>query len=227
LTSKAVLLDLNMSTYEMFWLMKWFNHMYSEDTEHNHAIIMETNQDPGWSISISIEDTWLEEESFEQINEYRNPSDWFQYSINKAHFVSQCSPRNLIKILSKFRNLVESRYYELLFYENTSTDDNLSWLLDWYYQCCCMNKLSCKRRVMISTIGNPGWDLHVNLQGTGFETTTFEYVKVERSEHDWYHCFIREGIFQGPCGPFNLFEVLTKFKEFVESRAPLPPLLNQ
>ena len=63
---------------------------------------------------------------------------------------------------------------------------------------------------------NPGWYITINLEGTECEGKAFKDKIVERSEHDWFHCFIRDKKFEGPCAPLNLPEVLKIFHNWVK-----------
>ncbi|WP_079891592.1 Imm53 family immunity protein [Simkania negevensis] len=56
----------------------------------------------------------------------------------------------------------------------------------------------------------------MNLQETECEKKEFQKIITERSEKDWFHCFVKDGIFQGACGLFNLSEVLEISKVWVE-----------
>lgn len=94
-------------------------------------------------------------------------------------------------------------------------DDNFFWLLNWYYK-QCDGDWEHSNGIEIGTLDNPGWHLSVNLRDTECDGKEFKYVKIERSENDWLHCFIKNGKFEGPCGPFNLFEVLQIFRNWVE-----------
>ncbi len=49
------------------------------------------------------------------------------------------------------------------------------------------------------------------------EASHLKKISQEKSENDWIFCFIREGAFQGACGPLNLIEVLEIFHDWVES----------
>ncbi len=95
-------------------------------------------------------------------------------------------------------------------------NDNLIWLLNWFYQ-QCNEDWEHSHGVRIGTLDNPGWYLTVNIKDTECESKDFKDIIIERSENDWFHCFIRDGKFEGPCGPFNLPEVLQIFRDWVES----------
>lgn len=84
-------------------------------------------------------------------------------------------------------------------YDHFAVDD---WHEDW----------GCK----IDTLDNPGWSFKFNLNDTPLVSAEFEYLKIERTEHDWLHCRIQDKTFEGFCGPRNLDEVLSVFRHWVE-----------
>ena len=94
-------------------------------------------------------------------------------------------------------------------------DDNLIWLLKWFHQ-QCDEDWEQGNGIKIGTLDNPGWYLTVNIIDTECEKKEFADIVVERSDNDWFHCFVRDGKFEGPCGPFNLPEVLEIFRSWVE-----------
>lgn len=70
--------------------------------------------------------------------------------------------------------------------------------------------------ITITTLDNPGWSLVVDLEGTSLAGRTFNPIKVERSEEDWFTCR-REGTsFRGWGGPANLEDLLRVFAEWCE-----------
>lgn len=95
-------------------------------------------------------------------------------------------------------------------------DDNLNWILNWFYK-HCDGEWEHTNGIQIGTLDNPGWYLTISIKDTEYEKKEFEDVIVERSKDDWFHCFVREGKFEGPCGPFNLTEVLQIFRNWIEN----------
>ncbi len=75
--------------------------------------------------------------------------------------------------------------------------------------------------IRISTLDNPGWEMDIDLEGTGLEEEPFESLKVKRNEQDWIHCFVRERNFCVRCGPNNLEEGMQHFLEWVKDK-PAP-----
>lgn len=94
--------------------------------------------------------------------------------------------------------------------------DDFLWLQDWY-QTHCDGDWEHSRRIHIGTIDNPGWSLEVNLQDTELEKKKFQQIHIERSEHNWISCKLKDGKFDGACGPTNLPEVLKIFHDWANS----------
>lgn len=210
-----------MKNNELSWLMNWFDlHCGGHGGwEHMFGVLIETNEEPGWTVSIDLEDTDLEGLEFTPIDRDISSNDWLHCSVKDNAFLVKTSSKNLLESLSIFRHWAEPLYGEI--YEMPTahiSDDQMLWLINWY-DCCCSKGLSCKSRIRIATLDNPGWNFYVDLRGTGLETDTFKVIHVDRTEEDWYHCFIRDNIFRCPGGNFNLGEALQMFRNFVESSA--------
>lgn len=99
---------------------------------------------------------------------------------------------------------------------NDSKNDIILWMEEWY-QKYCDGDWEHDEHFSISNIDNPGWRISVNLVGTDCENKKFEKIKVEKTDTDWYHCFLRDGKFEAAGGPRNLLDMLTTFKNWAES----------
>jgi len=71
--------------------------------------------------------------------------------------------------------------------------------------------------IRISTLDNPGWRLTVNLEETSLEHATFERQEIERTDTDWFRCWVKDKHFEAAGGAFNLKEMLGVFIEWAES----------
>jgi hypothetical protein len=87
---------------------------------------------------------------------------------------------------------------------------SLSTLEKWYSQ-QCNGDWEHNFGVEISTIGNPGWSVVINLYDTHKQEATFEHVKIDRKPDDWIHYLAQEQKFQIRCGPLNLIEAIEIF----------------
>ena len=94
-------------------------------------------------------------------------------------------------------------------------NDNLLWLLDWYKK-QCDGDWEHENGIRIGTIDNPGWYLKVSLDETEVQDQEFQIVEINRTENDWLYCSVKEKIFEGFGGHYNLVEILQIFREWAE-----------
>jgi hypothetical protein len=92
---------------ELGWLQQWFADHCDGDWEHDDGIKIQTLDNPGWEVSISVADTELEGISPEKVNLDRSDTDWIVYEVQNACFIARGGPNNLLEILRAFRQLVE------------------------------------------------------------------------------------------------------------------------
>ena len=99
-------------------------------------------------------------------------------------------------------------------------------LLRWYVA-QCDGDWEHTYGVDIRTLDNPGWTVEIHVEETELAGRDFERMKVERSEHDWLHCWVdvperpnrdrvRAKAFHGACGPENLTEILRVFLDWAQ-----------
>lgn len=94
-------------------------------------------------------------------------------------------------------------------------DVNFIWLAKWFDK-QCNGDWEHGNGIRIGTLDNPGWYITISLLDTELEDKAFQTIAVERSEVDWYHCFVKNNKFEGPCGIFNLPEVVEIFRSWAE-----------
>jgi hypothetical protein len=92
----------------------------------------------------------------------------------------------------------------------------IQWLQKWYASNCNGEWEHLYNNVKISTLDNPGWFVEFNLIDTNLEEKEFNSLKIEISENNWIHCWVKDGIFKAAGGPNNLEEILVVFKEWTE-----------
>ena len=68
--------------------------------------------------------------------------------------------------------------------------------------------------VTIQSLDNPGWSVEIDLEGTRLEDASLHEVRVERSDRDWYRCWVESNVFHGRGGPGNLREMVGAFVQF-------------
>jgi len=90
------------------WIQNWYNSQCDGDWEHDNGIQIGTIDNPGWYIKICIEDTELDNFSFNKILIERSESDWIRCFIKEKIFEGVGGPLNLPEILLIFRKWAES-----------------------------------------------------------------------------------------------------------------------
>jgi hypothetical protein len=91
----------------LIWLQRWYQAQCNEDWEHQFGVKIETLDNPGWSITIDLEETDFEALT---LNENKKDGDesWFYYKIENHQFLAACSPGKLDEMIGAFRQVIES-----------------------------------------------------------------------------------------------------------------------
>ncbi len=90
------------------------------------------------------------------------------------------------------------------------------WLINWYYK-QCNGDWEHGNGIDIKSLDNPGWFIKVSLTDTELSQKKFQIIDITRSENDWIYCSIKNEMFEGFGGPFNLPEILKIFRNWVEN----------
>lgn len=59
------------------WLQGWYSRHTNGDWEHQNGILIETLDNPGWSVLIDLDGTELSEMDFQRRQVERSKNDWF------------------------------------------------------------------------------------------------------------------------------------------------------
>ena len=82
---------------------------YEHYREHAFQINIETLDNPGWLVDIDLEDTNLEDYSFEKIGIERDDNNWIICRIEDKVFRGRGGVKNLEEILTVFSDWVRSK----------------------------------------------------------------------------------------------------------------------
>lgn len=93
-----------MEQNDFLWLQKWYHIHCDGDWEHARRIHIGTIDNPGWSLTINLEDTELEDRDFHKVKVDRTETDWLFCAVRNNQFEGACGPTNLPEILKLFRN---------------------------------------------------------------------------------------------------------------------------
>lgn len=83
-------------------LQQWYADQCDRHWEHAYGIKLVTLDNPGWSITISLEGTTLEGKTFEKVSIERARTDWLSCRVEKEQFLADGGPANLEEMLLIF-----------------------------------------------------------------------------------------------------------------------------
>lgn len=92
---------------------------------------------------------------------------------------------------------------------------NLDWLQDWYAS-QCDGDWEHGWGIKIENIDNPGWSIVIYLEETHLELKSMDVTKIDRTDDDWFHVWVRDRTFEGAGGARNLNDLIQAFRDFVE-----------
>jgi hypothetical protein len=85
------------------WLQAWYLKQCDGDWEHGYGVKIDTLDNPGWIVSISLIGTELEGRTFNKISRDTSETDWIRCSLKDNSFEARAGPLNLREILDIFR----------------------------------------------------------------------------------------------------------------------------
>lgn len=89
-------------------IQRWYTINCNGDWEHSygisiwHGISIQTLDNPGWMVTINLEDTCLINDNSPYILHDRSTTDWIGYKVESKKFEGVGGPENLSEILSYF-----------------------------------------------------------------------------------------------------------------------------
>ena len=89
------------------WIQKWYQSHCNGDWEHGNGIHLGTIDNPGWSFTVDLRDTELEDRGFKKIHIERTENDWIFCTVKNGKFEGACGLVNLPEILKLFRSWAE------------------------------------------------------------------------------------------------------------------------
>ena len=93
---------------DLKWLMEWYASQCNGDWEHSYGVKIDTLDNPGWSLTIDLEDTDLEERTFApQEHDLMSDVSWWTCSVKNKKFEARCGSRDLLTVLAIFRTWSE------------------------------------------------------------------------------------------------------------------------
>lgn len=83
-------------------LQNWYIQQCDGDWEHEFGIKIDTLDNPGWSVSIDLIGTNLENKNLTKINQLTTENDWIQCKVENYKFQGAGGPKNLTDIIHVF-----------------------------------------------------------------------------------------------------------------------------
>jgi len=93
---------------DLMWLIEWFAEQCDGDWEHGYGVRIDTLDNPGWGLRVSLTGTYLENREFKRIKIERSETDWLFCFIEEGRFEGACGLYNLPEALKIFRDWAES-----------------------------------------------------------------------------------------------------------------------
>jgi len=92
------------------WIQKWYATQCNGDWEHSFGVTIDNVDNPGWRVSIDIDDTLIPYEDFEGKIQDKGDDDWYSLRIKDKKFIGVGDSNKLEFLLMAFRKYVEGDY---------------------------------------------------------------------------------------------------------------------
>jgi hypothetical protein len=90
------------------WLQQWFRKQCDGKWEHTYGVQIETVDNPGWSITIDLCGTELQNATMPPLVEDRGADDWVRAEVKDRRFIGHGDPDKLTALANVFRAWVTS-----------------------------------------------------------------------------------------------------------------------
>jgi hypothetical protein len=89
------------------WLQKWYSKQCDGDWEHTYGMSIKTLDNPGWELTINLEETSLEQIGFKPVKVEDSECNWIACRVDSKKFLGYGGPENLGDLIDTFRRWVE------------------------------------------------------------------------------------------------------------------------
>lgn len=89
-------------------LQNWYIEQCNGDWEHSYGITIGTLDNPGWSLTVDLRETGLQNQTFatrehdKTADDLNQDGDWFVCRVEEQRFLAHCGPRKLEEVISIF-----------------------------------------------------------------------------------------------------------------------------
>lgn len=92
------------------WLQAWYTFQCDGAWEDEHGLKLETVDNPGWLLTVDLEETPLEGATLNEHRVERNNDDWLFLRADGRTFTGAGGARNLLEVIESFRRFAESSH---------------------------------------------------------------------------------------------------------------------
>lgn len=92
------------------WICKWYDQNCNGNWEHDFGIVIESLDNPGWSITIDTEGTSIELLDKPWILKENSTEDWYGYKISNGKFEASGDPMKLPFLINLFQKILNQQH---------------------------------------------------------------------------------------------------------------------
>jgi len=85
-----------------FALEDWYAQQSDGDWEHLYGVKITTLDNPGWSVSVALNETDKQDVPLARTKIDRSDEDWIHYWVAENRYEIRCGPRNLSEAVQLF-----------------------------------------------------------------------------------------------------------------------------
>jgi Immunity protein 53 len=95
-------------------LQRWYRSQCNEDWEHSNGVRIDTLDNPGWSLTVDLEGTDLQNKRFQELtsgvgaDSYPEHEDWIVCKVDGRKFVAHGGPYKLEEMITTFLTWAKS-----------------------------------------------------------------------------------------------------------------------
>lgn len=90
------------------WLQSWYTKQCNGDWEHTRGITLNTLDNPGWTLTVDLDQTPWASYRVERRFLERTEQNWVHWKIADKQFRAEGGPGNLTELLAIFRLWIET-----------------------------------------------------------------------------------------------------------------------
>lgn len=89
------------------FLQHWYASHCNGEWEHGSSIKITSIDNPGWMLTVNLEDTELAGRIVDWVRQDESPEIWVHYKSDGRHFTAACGPEELHRALAAFEQFAQ------------------------------------------------------------------------------------------------------------------------